>query len=109
MLVAVTVAAGLGAPALLGGAAADVLRDALYTALVYLLVLLAVPTARPAVAAGTALGFSWAVELFQLTGVPEANPALRLVLGSTFNAPDLLWYAVGAVACLLMHRQYRRS
>lgn len=66
-----------------------------------------------AVAGGTvgagcgALAFSWAVELLQLTGV-SAGPAgrsvlVRLVLGSTFNAPDLLWYAVGAAAAALAH------
>ncbi|WP_369824404.1 DUF2809 domain-containing protein [Kitasatospora sp. Root187] len=104
-LVAATVVAGLGLPALTGGAVADALGDALYTTLLYLLVLLAVPRARPLAAAGLALGLSFAVEFLQLARIP---PVLRIVLGSTFNAPDLLWYAVGAASCLLVHRRFRR-
>ncbi len=63
---------------------------------------------RPVVAAGVALGFSCAVELFQLTGVPAELAArstlARLVLGTTFNAPDLFWYATGAAAGWAAHR-----
>ncbi|GAA1153075.1 hypothetical protein F4556_001370 [Kitasatospora gansuensis] len=105
LLIAGTVAAGLGLLAVVDGAVADVFRDALYTTVLYLLVLLAAPRARPTAAAGIALGLSFAVEFLQLTRIP---PALRLVLGSTFNPPDLLWYAVGAAACLLIHRRLRR-
>lgn len=40
------------------------------------------------------------MEFAQLTDVPARlsadSTAARLVLGSTFNAPDLFWYAVGA-------------
>lgn len=58
--------------------------------------------------AGAALAFSWAVELLQLTGVPGVlsrhSTVARLVLGSTFNAPDLFWYAVGAGAAWAVHR-----
>ncbi|WP_457031544.1 DUF2809 domain-containing protein [Kitasatospora sp. P5_F3] len=104
-LIAATVAAGLGVLAVAAGPVADVLRDALYTTLLYLLVLLAVPRARPGAAAGLALGLSFAVEFLQLARIP---PALRIVLGSTFNPPDLLWYAVGAGACLLTHRRIPR-
>ncbi|MEC4572442.1 hypothetical protein [Streptomyces virginiae] len=32
-----------------------------------------------------------------------ADGAARLVLGSTFNAPDLVWYAVGATVGGLLH------
>ena len=54
-----------------------------------------------------ALAVSWAVELAQLTGIPadlsrHSMPA-RLVLGSTFNAPDLLWYVVGAGLAWAVH------
>ncbi|WP_158791063.1 DUF2809 domain-containing protein, partial [Streptomyces sp. NRRL WC-3549] len=31
------------------------------------------------------------------------STAARLVLGSTFNAPDLLWYAVGAASACAVH------
>lgn len=104
----VVVAAGLGIRALSAGAAAKYAGDALYTLLLYALAVAAVPRARPAVVAGVALGVSWLVEFAQLTGVPaelSAHSALaRLVLGSTFNAPDLFWYAVGAVVGYTAHR-----
>lgn len=96
----VTVAAGLGVRATAGGDVAKYAGDALYTTLIHLLVTLLAPRVRPSVAAGVALAVSWAVELAQLTGIPAElalrSTAARLVLGSTFNAPDLFWYAVGA-------------
>ncbi|MFF9350994.1 DUF2809 domain-containing protein [Streptomyces sp. NPDC014734] len=98
----VTVAAGLGVRAVAGGDVAKYAGDALYTVLICALVFLAAPRARPAVAAGTALAVSWAVEFLQLTDLPadlsRHSTVARLVLGSTFNAPDLFWYAVGAGA-----------
>ncbi|MFJ9520100.1 DUF2809 domain-containing protein [Kitasatospora sp. NPDC101801] len=106
LLIAGTVAAGLGVRAVVGGPVGDALRDALYTAMVYLLVLLAAPRTRPVAVAGLALGVSFAVEFLQLTRIP---PALRIVLGSTFNPPDLLWYAAGAAVCLLIHRRLRQA
>ncbi|MBL1289337.1 DUF2809 domain-containing protein [Streptomyces sp. For3] len=112
----VTVAAGLGVRAAAGGDAAggDVAKyagDALYTVLIHTLVVLLAPRVRPLTAAGVALAFSWAVELAQLTGVPadlaRHSTVARLVLGSTFNAPDLLWYAVGAALAWAVHRGLR--
>ncbi|MEV6979729.1 DUF2809 domain-containing protein [Sphaerisporangium sp. NPDC051017] len=102
-----TVVAGLGVRALAGGDFAKYAGDALYTVLVYGLVVLAAPRVRPVTAAGTALAVSWIVEFAQLSGVPaelSRHSALaRLVLGSTFNAPDLFWYAAGAGTALLVH------
>ncbi|WP_079277529.1 ribosomal maturation YjgA family protein [Streptomyces sp. CB03234] len=99
---ALTVAAGLGVRSAATGAVATYAGDALYTVLIVTLVVLAVPRLRPVAVAGIALGFSCAVELFQLTGVPAALAAhsrlAPLVLGTSFNAPDLFWYAVGAAA-----------
>ncbi|MEV6472233.1 DUF2809 domain-containing protein [Streptomyces sp. NPDC051657] len=98
----VTVAAGLAVRAGADGAFAKYAGSALYTVLLCTLVAFCAPRARPAVVAWAALGLSWAVEFAQLTGVPAQwsahSTAARLVLGSTFNAPDLLWYGVGA-AC----------
>ncbi|WP_335933716.1 ribosomal maturation YjgA family protein [Streptomyces sp. PTD5-9] len=95
-----TVAAGLGIRAVADGDIAKYAGDALYTVLVCALVLVAAPRTRPLAMAGTGLALSWAVELLQLTGLPadlsRHSTVARLVLGSTFNAPDLLWYAVGA-------------
>ncbi|MER7700085.1 MULTISPECIES: DUF2809 domain-containing protein [unclassified Streptomyces] len=103
----VTVAAGLAVRAGADGAFAKYAGSALYTVLLCTLVACCAPRARPAVVAATALGLSWAVEFAQLTGVPAElsarSTAARLVLGSTFNAPDLLWYAVGAAAAWSVH------
>lgn len=103
----VTVAAGLGIRVVTAGDVAKYGGVALYTVLVYVLCVLVAPRVRPVVAGCGALAFSWVVELVQLTGV-TAGPAehsgvVRLVLGSTFNAPDLLWYALGAAAAALVH------
>lgn len=102
-----TVAAGLGIRALAQGSVAKYAGDALYTVLILTLVVLVAPRVRPLAAAGTALAFSWAVELLQLTGVPaelsRMSVVARLVLGSTFNAPDLVWYAVGAAVGWWVH------
>ncbi|MEU3066196.1 DUF2809 domain-containing protein [Streptomyces sp. NPDC006906] len=95
-----TVAAGLAVRAATDGAFAKYAGSALYTVLLCTLVAFCVPRARPFTVAATALGLSWMVEFAQLTGVPAElsahSTAARLVLGSTFNAPDLFWYAVGA-------------
>ncbi|MEU1211762.1 DUF2809 domain-containing protein [Streptomyces sp. NPDC005791] len=106
-----TVAAGLGVRAAAGGDVAKYAGDALYTVLIHVLVVVVVPRVRPPTAAGAALAFSWAVELAQLTGVPadlaRQSAVARLVLGSTFNAPDLLWYGVGAALAWAAHSRLR--
>ncbi|MFJ8186264.1 DUF2809 domain-containing protein [Streptomyces sp. NPDC096105] len=107
-----TVGAGLGLRAVATGDVAKYGGDALYTLLVLALVVLLAPRSTPVRAAGVALAVSWAVELLQLTGLPAAlsarSTAARLVLGSTFNAPDLFWYAVGACAGWLVLRAVAR-
>ncbi|MFE8922769.1 ribosomal maturation YjgA family protein [Streptomyces rochei] len=102
-----TVAAGLGLRAVATGDVAKYGGDALYTLLVFALVLLAAPRTPPVRAAALALAVSWGVEFLQLSSVPaelsRRSTTARLVLGSTFNAPDLFWYAVGASAgCLVV-------
>ncbi len=103
----VTAGAGLGLRAVAAGDVAKYGGDALYTVLIHTLVVLTVPRVRPVTAAGSALAFSWAVEFLQLSNVPAELSArssvARLVLGSTFNPPDLFWYAVGAAAGWLVH------
>ena len=111
--VAATLAAGLTIRAVSDGVVAKYAGDALYTVLLYGLCVLAAPRIRPLAAALTACGVSWAIEFFQLTPVPaelsRRSVVARLVLGSTFNAPDLLWYAAGAAAALLVHTAARRG
>ncbi|GHD09730.1 membrane protein [Streptomyces finlayi] len=105
---AITIAAALGVRAVFSGSFAKYAGDALYTVLLYALVVAVAPRGRPVVAAAVALGISWAVEFGQLTAVPAQLSArsglLRLVFGSTFNAPDLFWYVVGAAGAYGVHR-----
>ncbi len=107
LAVPVVLALGLGVREFASGDFAKYAGVALYTTLIYALVSFWL---RPLWAAVVATGFSWAVEFFQLTGIPadlSARSGLaHLVLGSTFNAPDLFWYAVGAgLGMLIVRRQ----
>ncbi|MFI5729471.1 DUF2809 domain-containing protein [Kribbella sp. NPDC051587] len=105
LAVPVVLACGLGVRAFTGGDFAKYAGVALYATLIYALVAFWL---RPLPAALAATAFSWAVEFFQLTGVPadlSARSTLaHLVLGSTFNAPDLFWYVVGAALGVLIVR-----
>lgn len=108
----VTVAAGLTVRAVTGGWFGKYAGDALYTVLVYALVVLVWPRITPVRAAISALAFSWAVELAQLTPVPaalsEVSVVARLVLGSTFGAADLVAYPAGALLAASVHALARR-
>lgn len=96
-----TVGAGLGLRAVAAGDVAKYGGDALYTLLIFTLVLLVAPRVAAWKAGALALAFSWGVEFLQLSGLPaelsQHSTAARLILGSTFNPPDLFWYAVGAL------------
>jgi hypothetical protein len=109
----VTVAAGLSVRSVLGGDLAKYAGDALYALLIFWLVLVVAPRTRAWVAAVVAFAVSVAVELFQLTGIPAELGAhsvvARLVLGTTFNAPDLPFYAVGAALGWAVHRAVRST
>lgn len=87
LALAVTIATGLGVRALLDGAFSKYAGDALYTVAIYLVIVFVKPYIRP---------------------ISTALPAvLRPVLGSTFNPPDLFWYAVGAIVIAVLHRSTR--
>ncbi|MFG2693448.1 DUF2809 domain-containing protein [Kitasatospora sp. NPDC048407] len=109
---AAVVALGLVAPGLLPSAAGALLGGALYTALLHTLLMAAAPRLRPWTAGAAALATSFAVETFQLTGVPEALAAhsrlARLALGTTFDPSDLLGYTLGALAAVAAHLAARR-
>ncbi|GAA2258213.1 DUF2809 domain-containing protein [Streptomyces amakusaensis] len=109
---AVTAGAGLGLRAVAGGDVAKYGGDALYTVLLLTLVVVIAPRTRPSRAAAIALATSWAIEFLQLSPLPaelaRQSTVARLVLGSTFNAPDLFWYAVGAAAGWVVHTSVRR-
>lgn len=103
---ALVLAAGLAVHARASGDVAQVAGGALYAALLFALVVVARPRTRVPVVAAVSLGLCWLVELAQLSPYParlSARSALaRLVLGSTFSVPDLLFYALGtAVAAVV--------
>lgn len=95
------------------GPLADPAGDALYAVLVYLVLAFCAPGARRTVLAATAFGLCALVELAQLTGAPaalvEAWGPVRFLLGTTFNAVDLVAYAVGAVAGAAVHTALARG
>jgi len=95
-----------------GGAAADVLGDALYAVLVTLLVSLAVPGRPLRLRAVVAVACCWAVEAAQATGAPAAAvaawPPAALVLGTTFAWRDLAAYAAGVGVTVLVMRAASR-
>ncbi|MFD7730400.1 DUF2809 domain-containing protein [Kitasatospora phosalacinea] len=103
---------GLVLPGLAPQRAAALLGGALYTALLYTVLMAAAPRLGPWTAGGTALAASWAVELFQASGLPadlgRSSLLSRLVLGTTFDLPDLLGYALGAVVLVAVHHLARR-
>jgi hypothetical protein len=102
----VVVAAGLATARFGPGPLGDALGDALYAVLVLLLVALMLPRVSRPAQAGIAVALCWAVEIAQATGGPAAAvaawPPLQYLLGTTFVATDLLWYAVGVLvaSCL---------
>ncbi|GAA1516434.1 DUF2809 domain-containing protein [Agromyces terreus] len=93
--------------------AIDLAGSALYASLVGLIVAIASPRLSGPAVALIGFGVSTAVELLQLTGIPAALlaavPPLRLVFGSSFDALDLVGYAVGAVLLLFVHGAALRS
>ncbi len=105
--VAAVLAAGLAVRAFTDGPFAKYAGVALYATLIYALVHAIGPRLRPPAVAGIALAFCWAVEFAQLTPIPadlsSRNPLARLILGTTFNTPDLFWYAVGVALPAALH------
>ncbi|KZE90249.1 hypothetical protein AVP41_01662 [Microbacterium sp. TNHR37B] len=116
--IVVVVAAGLFVHTQLPDTAAtDIAGDALYAVVAYLAVVFIAPRLASRWAGLIAAGWCVAVELFQLTGLPLAWGAafspIMLVLGTVFDARDLVIYvvAVAVVAAgdrLLRARRRRR-
>src|SRR5689334_16387722 len=71
------------------------LGDALYAVMVFGIVTLVRPNARAVTRSAVAFAICFALELFQLTGIPKTMPrALRTALGDTFSWHDVACYAV---------------
>lgn len=116
------VAAGLAAGTLLLGLTVRVgglpqsiakpLGVVLWCTLVYWCLRCVMPLAGIWRAACLAAAIGWAVEWLQLTGVlrnlAEILPLARWVLGTTFHAPDLVAYPIGAALGAGVHLALRR-
>lgn len=85
------------------------LGDALYAVMLYFVFALARPSLAPRTLGALAFGASFAIELFQLTGVPLRLPwLLQRVLGVEFAWHDVACYAVGATCVAAGHDLVRR-
>lgn len=109
LLAGSTLAAGVGVRSgLVPPLLAKYAGVALWCALVYWLVLFLGPRLSPLRACAISIAIGWAVEFAQLTPGPKwlasVLPLSRWVFGTTFNAPDLAAYILGAVAAAGMHR-----
>lgn len=113
VLAVVTVGVGLLVHRVVPGEIGDIAGDALYAVLVFVLVAFILPGRRRSAVAVVAFAVCVAVELFQLTGLPQewgaAFPPIGLVLGSGFDARDILVYAGGVAAASLADHAITRS
>ncbi|MFE7844595.1 DUF2809 domain-containing protein [Microbacterium sp. NPDC057407] len=110
------VAAGCLAATIVGGLAVhqllpdttgtDIAGDALYAVAAYLAVVILAPRLTPLVTGSIAAAWCVAVELFQLTGIPEdvgsAFAPAMLILGTVFDARDLVIYVIAAAVCVVV-------
>lgn len=100
MAVLLTLLLGLGVRAASSGDFAKYTGDGFYAQFIFFLIVFVAPMMRPVIAAALATGFCWAVEFAQVMPwvgeLSDRHTLARLALGSTFNAPDLLAYPVGA-------------
>jgi hypothetical protein len=102
---------GLAVRAGAGGSFAQNAGTALYASMIYAGVLVLRPATAPLPAGIVAVALCWAVEAFQLSGVPaglsERSLIARLVLGSHFDWADVAWYPVGVVPLVVVHMLLR--
>lgn len=100
-LVVIVVAGLVVSRGLPTSAVTDIAGDALYAVAVYAGLVVLLPRARRVVIALAAAGWCVAVELLQLTGLPstlaERMPPVALVLGTGFDARDLVVYAAAVL------------
>ncbi len=94
------------------------LGDALYAILIYLIFRIIFADQRIGLHAAIAMLLVFAIELFQLTGIPLAmrtreNDFLRILsiaLGTKFQGLDVLAYALGVLSAQTVDRfQWKRS
>lgn len=86
---------------------------ALYASMTYVGVLFLWSRRSPLTAGAIAWAWCWAMECFQLTGIPADLSArsllARLVLGMRFDLTDLFWYLPGIIPLVVVHELLNRS
>lgn len=83
--------------------------DADYAVMFGFLLLALRPSLSPRAVGAGAFGICFALELFQLTGLPMRTPQpIRFLLGTSFSWHDVACYAVGAAAVALLVLWYSR-
>ena len=114
LALAAVIAAGLGVHALPDGSpATDVAGDALYAVAAFALAVLVAPRAPSLLAGAVAAVWCTGVELLQLTGIPAALATtfrpVALVLGTGFDARDLVVYVAAIAAAVAIDSAARRA
>jgi len=86
------------------------LGDTAYAVMFGFLLLALRPTLSPRTTGLGAFGICFALELFQLTGIPLRTPQpLRFLLGTSFAWHDVACYAIGAAAvATFVHRRSKQ-
>lgn len=104
-------AVGLAIRAVTDGAIGQYSGAALSGAIVYAVAVFVRPSISPLPAGVVATAGSWAVEFFQLTGIPaalsERSWLAQLVLGARFDIIDVVWYPVGVIPLVGLHWFFR--
>jgi len=76
--------------------------DVAYAVMVGFIVLFLRPRTKMIATAGITIAICFAIETFQLTGIPARAPRLlRIALGTTFAWHDMACYVVGALLVAL--------
>lgn len=88
------------------GTVGDLVADALYAIMVFLLLSIVFVRQSGWQVAVAAIVFCAGVELLQLTSLPstlgDQFPPIRLVLGTTFSALDIVAYVLGVVTATVV-------
>lgn len=84
--------------------------DVCYAIMIGFIIAFVAPAARGWVVGAITTAICFAIEVFQLTGLPRRAPwPIRRALGDTFAWHDLLCYVVGAVVVVLVVRWRQRG
>jgi hypothetical protein len=112
LAIAVTIVLGLGSRALPIGIALwdKSFGDAAYAVMIYGVLLFLRPESRPRALGAATFVVCFAIEVFQLTGVPMMLPRLlRFALGTAFAWHDVACYVVGAALACALHARVART